>query len=50
MTIGIWLAARRLHQGHFVWQSQDKFELSLSCTRFHSQLDGAAPVFVILDS
>jgi transposase len=34
--IGFWLAARRLHQGHFVWPVQDaQTQLSLSC----SQLD-----------
>jgi len=34
--IGFWLAARRLHQGHFVWPAQDaQTQLSLS----RSQLD-----------
>jgi transposase len=34
--IGFWLAARRLHQGHFVWPAQDaKTQLSLS----RAQLD-----------
>jgi hypothetical protein len=35
-AIGFWLAARRLHQGHFVWPAQDaQTQLSLS----RSQLD-----------
>ena len=34
--LGFWLAARRLHQGHFVWPAQDaQTQLSLS----RSQLD-----------
>ena len=34
--IGIWLAARRLHQGRFAWASIDRgFHLSLT----HEQLD-----------
>ncbi len=31
MTAGIWLAARRLHQGHFVWPAPNTTEqVSLS--------------------
>lgn len=34
--LGFWLAARRLHQGHFVWPAQDgQTQLSLN----RSQLD-----------
>lgn len=35
-VIGIWLAARRLHQGHFVWPAPDtQVQVNLS----HLQLD-----------
>jgi transposase len=33
--IGIWLAARRLHQGKFIWPSAD----SANCGLEHAQLD-----------
>ena len=38
--IGIWLAARRLHQGHFVWPSVNAgVQASLSCAQLDAQKD-----------
>ena len=39
--IGIWLAARRLHQGHFVWPSVNAgVQASLSCAQLDALVLG----------
>ena len=39
--IGIWLAARRLHQGHFVWPAPDpSAQVSLSRTQLDALILG----------
>ena len=39
--IGIWLAARRLHQGHFIWPSTNaQAQASLSCAQLDAQALG----------
>ena len=39
--IGIWLAARRLHQGHFVWPSVNSAkQASLSCAQLDALVLG----------
>lgn len=37
--IGIWLAARRLHQGHFVWPTSPTSPGARQLTISHAQLD-----------
>jgi transposase len=37
--IGIWLAARRLHQGHFVWPTSPASPGARQLTISHAQLD-----------
>ena len=37
--IGIWLAARRLHQGHFVWPSVNATGAAMQASLSRTQLD-----------
>jgi transposase len=39
--IGFWLAARRLHRGHFVWpNAADQTQISLSCQQLDALVLG----------
>ena len=38
--IGLWLAARRLHQGHFIWPAPGTAQLNLSRVQFDALVLG----------
>lgn len=38
--VGIWLAARRLHQGKFIWPAADSANLGLECAQLDALVLG----------